>query len=146
MDYMGLFKKNSKKNREPEIDGENELIKSFQKRFLIKTKKEKKFQNQVGTHYVKSLPLLETTNISSISDELKDGNIIIVNIQSYFNAEKTSFINLKRTIEQLSHLSRKAGGEIVQLSKELILITPNPTIKIWKNSTCENQLTIELDI
>ncbi len=84
-----------------------------------------------GVVYIKSIPLLTLSDIQRIADELKLGNIIIIHIKPFIQRVQSNN-ELKRAVDQLRGVCRQIDGDIAQLGKEYILVTPGPYIRIFQ--------------
>lgn len=82
--------------------------------------------------YIKAIPLLGLADIPSIQTELINGNIIILNISHFLQKSVSNQRDLKRAVDQLTYITKIHEGEIAQLGERHILLTPSPSIKIWK--------------
>ena len=115
-------------------------LKEFFKRKFKRTESSKSKQSREknhrilknSPHYIKALPLMGLADIPSIETELKVGNVIILNISHFLNKSETKLRELKRAVEQLTYVTKIQEGEIAQLGDKHLLITPSPSLKIWK--------------
>ncbi|MHA1377681.1 MAG: cell division protein SepF [Candidatus Helarchaeota archaeon] len=88
--------------------------------------------------YIKAFPLLGLADIPSIQTELKNGNIIILNISHFLKKSEPKLRELKRAVDQLSYITKIHEGEIAQLGEKHIIMTPSSGIRIWKEKLQEN--------
>ncbi|NVM03368.1 MAG: cell division protein SepF [Candidatus Helarchaeota archaeon] len=127
MKIIDFFKKLLKRKRE-ESSEKNDNNNGNSRRFRFRNYKILKSKSQ----YIKALPLLGLADIPSIQTELKGGNIVILNISHFIQNPENKLRELKRAVDQLSYISKIHEGEIAQLGDKYILMTPSPSIKIWK--------------
>ena len=113
-------KENSVKSDEKQSDNSRRF--KFRNHKILKSK----------IQYIKALPLLGLADIPSIQTELKGGNIVILNISNFTQKPENKFRELRRAVDQLSYISKIHNGEIAQLGEKYLLLTPSPSIKIWK--------------
>jgi len=78
--------------------------------------------------YVKPIALKADTDLKLVAKELKDGNIVLVNVSSLV---KRNPIRLKEKISKLKRYANDIDGDIARISEEQILLTP-AKIKIIK--------------
>jgi SepF-like predicted cell division protein (DUF552 family) len=86
-----------------------------------------------GVVYIKSIPLLTLSDIPRIAEELRSGNITIIQIRQFIQRGQPNN-ELKRAVDQLRGVCRQIGGDIAQLGNEYILVTPGPYIRIYQKS------------
>jgi len=78
--------------------------------------------------YIKSMPLSSAGDVHRVVEELKKGNIVIINVQPLANKDA---VELKKAIEQLKGICEGIGGDIAGICEERVIVTP-PYVKIWK--------------
>ena len=78
--------------------------------------------------YVKPIALKADTDLKLVAKELKDGNIVLLNVSSLV---KRNPIRLKEKISKLKRYANDIDGDIARISEEQILLTP-AKIKIIK--------------
>nr|MDO8082532.1 cell division protein SepF [Candidatus Freyarchaeota archaeon] len=137
---MGFFKKVKGKREETLNSEDDNNVSLGTEEYLSKmgvfeeeTKTEEIPQEVVdsGVVYIKSIPLLTLSDIPRIAEELKSGNIIIIQIRQFIQREQSNN-ELKRAVDQLRGVCRQIGGDIAQLGNEYILVTPGPYIRIYQ--------------
>ncbi len=127
MRIIDFFKKLRKRKRE-ESSEMNEKNASTSRRSRFRNSNILKIKSQ----YIKALPLLGLADIPSIQTEIKGGNIVILNISHFLKNSGNKTRELKRAVDQLSYISKIHEGEIAQLGDKYIIMTPSPSIKIWR--------------
>ncbi|MHA1606292.1 MAG: cell division protein SepF [Candidatus Freyarchaeota archaeon] len=81
--------------------------------------------------YIKSIPLIMLSDVQRAAGELRAGNIVILHIKPMLQRDRTRN-ELKRAVDQLRGICRQLDGDIAQLGREYIIVTPGPFIKIYK--------------
>jgi len=78
--------------------------------------------------YVKPIMLKADTDLKMVARELKDGNIVLLNVSDLV---KRNPIRLKEQVNKLKRFTDDIDGDIARISEEQILLTPTK-IKIVK--------------
>jgi len=81
--------------------------------------------------YVKPMTMRGLQNIQEIVQELKHGNIVIVNIAQLINNNPAE---AKRAIDQLKGTCKGLGGDLAGIGEDRLLITPS-FVKIWRGDS-----------
>lgn len=71
--------------------------------------------------YVKSVDLTGMSDVVKISEEISNGNILIIDISDIMQRNPEE---LKQAIEELKESARKIGGDIGKITDTKIIITP----------------------
>ncbi len=71
--------------------------------------------------YVKRFDLTALPDVQVISEELRRGNILVINITPLLNKDPEE---LKEAIEQLKGITQAIGGDVGRLDEEKIIATP----------------------
>jgi len=71
--------------------------------------------------YVKSMELNSLSDVQEASDELRAGNIVILDISSLMNHDPNE---LKRAIDQLKGICQGIGGDMGRLTETKVIATP----------------------
>jgi len=71
--------------------------------------------------YVKSMELSSLVDVQEVSNELRAGNIIVLDIGTLMNQDPAE---LKRAIDQLKGICRAIGGDIARLTESKVIATP----------------------
>jgi len=71
--------------------------------------------------YVKSMDLQSRVDVQGAADELRVGNIVILDITPLMNQDPAE---LKRAIDQLKGVAQGVGGNIGRLTESKIIATP----------------------
>ena len=100
-------------------------------------RKSKKKEEEAGTKdtssktYLKAMPLRDLTDLESIKNEVKTGNILILRITPL--ADK-SIDDVKRAVNELCEFAESVGGDIARLGEERVVLCP-PNVRIWREKT-----------
>ncbi len=71
--------------------------------------------------YVKSTELRSLVDIQEVADELRNGNIMILDISTLMNQDPAE---LKRAIDQLKGICQAIGGDVGRLTESRVIATP----------------------
>ncbi len=82
--------------------------------------------------YVKSMELNSLTDVQEAADELRAGNIMILDISSLMNHDPNE---LKRAIDQLKGICQGIGGDMGRLTDTKVIATPKFVNLQFKKST-----------
>jgi SepF-like predicted cell division protein (DUF552 family) len=107
---LGLFRKSKK-----EEDKKTVVPPSEDKETLDKT-------------YLKAMPLRDLSDLKTIKNEVKNGNILILRITPL--ASK-NIEDVKRAVNELYEFAESIGGDIARLGEERVVICPQ-NIRIWR--------------
>jgi SepF-like predicted cell division protein (DUF552 family) len=81
--------------------------------------------------YLKAMPLRDLSDLETIKNEVKRGNILILRITPL--ASK-SIEDMKRAVNELYEFAESIGGDIARLGEERVVICPQ-NIRIWREKT-----------
>jgi SepF-like predicted cell division protein (DUF552 family) len=81
--------------------------------------------------YLKAMPLRDLTDLETIKNEVKNGNILILRITPL--ASK-SIEDVKNAVNELYEFAESIGGDIARLGEERVVICPQK-IRIWREKT-----------
>lgn len=71
--------------------------------------------------YVKSMELHSLVDVQEAADELRTGNIVVLDISTLMNQDPAE---LKRAIDQLKGICQAIGGDIGRLTESKVIATP----------------------
>jgi SepF-like predicted cell division protein (DUF552 family) len=102
-------------------------------RILRKPGKEDRAEVKIspGKTYLKAMPLRDLSDLDSMRDEVRSGNILIIRITPL--ASK-SVEDVKRAVNELTEFVQSVGGDIARLGEERVVICPQ-NIRIWREKT-----------
>lgn len=78
--------------------------------------------------WVKPYALDQVIDIEKVTDELKKGNIVLLNIEPLY---KKNTIKLRQAVSELKSTITEINGDIARLSEHKVLVTPSG-VKIAK--------------
>jgi len=78
--------------------------------------------------YLKAMPLRDLSDLDTIKNEIKNGNILILRITPL--ASK-NIEDVKRAVNELYEFAEASGGDIARLGEERVVICPQ-NIRIWR--------------
>ena len=81
-----------------------------------------------STTYLKAMPLRDLSDLETIKNEVKNGNVLILRITPLANR---SIEDVKRAVNELYEFAESTGGDIARLGEERIVICPQ-NIRIWR--------------
>jgi SepF-like predicted cell division protein (DUF552 family) len=70
---------------------------------------------------VKSMELQSLVDVQAVADELRIGNIVILDITPLMNQDP---VELKRAIDQLKGICQGIGGDVGRLTESRVIATP----------------------
>ena len=81
--------------------------------------------------YIKSISLLSLEQVPAVGEEIRDGNIVILDTEP-MSLSKKQRIDLRRAIDQLRGLCREYGGDLAQLGESYYIVLTPSFIRIWE--------------
>lgn len=96
-----------------------------------KEEKEAEAKDASSKTYLKAMPLRDLTDLESMKNEVKTGNILILRITPL--ADK-SIDDVKRAVNELCEFAESVGGDIARLGEERVVLCP-PNVRIWREKT-----------
>lgn len=78
-------------------------------------------KSEIEPIIVKSLDLNAIVDVQTVANELRDGNIVVLNISPLMDADPAE---LKRAVDQLRGVASDIGGDVGRLSESRIIATP----------------------
>lgn len=70
---------------------------------------------------VESMELRSLVDVQEVAEELKNGNIVIIDISTLMNQDQDE---LRRAIDQIKGISQAIGGEVGRLTESKVIATP----------------------
>lgn len=77
--------------------------------------------SEIEPIYVKSMDMQSLVDVQDAADELRAGNIVILDITPLMNQDPAE---LKRAIDQLKGIAQGVGGDIGRLTESKVIATP----------------------
>ena len=71
--------------------------------------------------YIKSMELHHLVDVQRVSDELRAGNIMIIEISPLMNQDP---VEVKRAIDLLKGICQSIGGDVGRLTESKVIATP----------------------
>jgi SepF-like predicted cell division protein (DUF552 family) len=96
-----------------------------------KTEKETNVKPPVGKAYLKAMPLHNLSDLESVKNEVKSGNIIILRITPLATKNVDE---VKEAVNELSEFAESIQGDIARLGEERVVICPQ-NIRIWREKS-----------
>jgi SepF-like predicted cell division protein (DUF552 family) len=81
--------------------------------------------------YLRAMPLRELSDLETVMNEVKKGNIIILRITPL--ASK-SLPDVKQAVDQLYAFAASVNGDIARLGEERVVVCPEK-VRIWREKT-----------
>ena len=90
---------------------------------VVEVKEAGKAEKVIGIEpiYIKSMDLNSLDDVQEVADELRAGNIMILDISALMNQDPN---DLKRAIDQLKGLTHGIGGDVGRLTDTKVIATP----------------------
>ena len=106
---MGLFHKSKKEDPKPTMPpAEN--------------------KEALGKTYLKAIPLRDLSDVETVKNEVKNGNILILRVTPL--ASK-NIEDVKQAVNELYEFAESIDGDIARLGEERIVVCP-ANIRIWR--------------
>ncbi len=116
-----IFTKEKKdKSAKSSDDSESETMGDIPVIEVAETKESKRV-GEIEPIIVKSVDLTSLVDIQEVTSELRNGNIIILNISPLMDEDPAE---LKRAVDQLKGVAADIGGDVGRLSESRIIATP----------------------
>lgn len=81
--------------------------------------------------YLKAMPLRSLSDLDTVKNEVKSGNIVILKVTPL--AER-SIEDIKKAINELCDFVKTIDGDIARLGEERVVVTPSG-VRIWREKT-----------
>ncbi len=94
----------------------------------IEPVQEPKMETEPTKTYLKAMPLRELSDLETIKEDVKNGNILILKMSPL--ASK-NIEDVKRAVNELTEFTASIGGDIARLGEERIVICPK-NVRIWR--------------
>jgi len=92
-------------------------------------------ENKTSKIYLKAMPLRDLSELDTIKEEIKAGNILIIKISPLANK---SIEDIKKAVNELCEFVKTIDGDIARLGEERIVVTPS-AVRIWREKPVETQ-------
>ncbi|MCF2141546.1 MAG: cell division protein SepF [Candidatus Lokiarchaeota archaeon] len=81
--------------------------------------------------YIRKLDLQDQRDLRQISENLAKNRILFVQTKKFFEQHQNDLITLKNTMNQLKQICLRNGGSIGRVGDDILVLTPNPNIKLY---------------
>jgi SepF-like predicted cell division protein (DUF552 family) len=88
--------------------------------------------------YVRFLPFTGLIDVNMVSEEIRKGNIVIMDVSPLVEKGADLKLQLKRAVDQLRAVCFSVDGDIGQLGNRYIILTPQ-SVKIFREQPKESQ-------
>ena len=130
MPSLGIFHK-TKKEEEPKVEEKNETETLNPSPDPTPAATTSENQEAATKTYLKAMPLRDLSDLESIKNEVRKGNILILRITPLANKNVE---DVKQAVNELYEFAESISGDIARLGEERIVICP-PKIRIWREKT-----------
>jgi len=87
--------------------------------------------NSQSRIYISQRQLTDQKDLPQIESELKNGQILFLRTNNFFEQYQDEVIKLKQMIDQLKKICLNFGGSIGRIGPDLLVLTPNEKIKLY---------------
>jgi SepF-like predicted cell division protein (DUF552 family) len=91
-----------------------------------------------GSMYVRFMPFTGLVDVNAVSEEIRKGNIIIMDVAPLVEHGSDQKLQLKRAVDQLRAVCVSLDGDIGQLGNRYVLLTPQ-SVKIFREPPKEGE-------
>lgn len=128
---MSIFKKilkpSKREEEEKKYEKPEDVVKVLEELKVFETKEDKVTSEteeleMLSEIYLKTISLSDLSDVKYVEEELKHGNIVILNI---YPLVEESPVNCKRAIERLRAICKVLNGNMRSLGGQYIIITPH---------------------
>ena len=96
----------------------------------------------VDKTYLKAMPLRDLSDLDTIKNEVKNGNILILRITPLASKD---IEDVKQAVNELYEFAEAIGGDIARLGEERVVICPH-NIRIWRENEVPELRSFEAPI
>ncbi len=87
--------------------------------------------------FVRFMELTGLMDVTPISDEVRKGNMVVMDVSPLVQQGTESQLQLRRAVEQLRAVCISVDGDIGQLGNRYIILTPS-RVKIFRESPADD--------
>ena len=125
--FKKILKPPKKEEEEKRYENPEDVTKVLEELRVFETKEdevtsEAEELEMLSEIYLKTISLSDLSDVKHVEEELKHGNIIILNV---YPLMEESPVNCKRAIERLRAICKVLNGSMRSLSGQYIIITPH---------------------
>ncbi len=93
---------------------------------------------EAASMYVRFMELTGLMDVTPISDEVRKGNLVVLDVSPLVQQGTELQLQLKRAVEQLRAVCISIDGDIAQLGNRYIILTPG-RVKIFRETPSEEE-------
>ena len=117
-----IFSKEKGRSKKKQTSSEETIETSSEVPLIeVDETRETERRSEIEPIIVKSIDLKAIVDIQSVANELRDGNIVILNISPLMDEDPAE---LKRAVDQLREVADDIGGDVGRLSESRVIATP----------------------
>jgi len=125
--FKKILKPSKREEEEKKYEKPEDVVKVLEELKVFETKEDKVTSEteeleMLSEIYLKTISLSDLSDVKYVEEELKHGNIIILNI---YPLVEESPVNCKRAIERLRAICKVLNGNMRSLGGQYIIITPH---------------------
>jgi SepF-like predicted cell division protein (DUF552 family) len=88
--------------------------------------------------YVRFMPFTGLIDVNTVSEEIRKGNIVIMDVSPLVERGSDLKLQLKRAVDQLRAVCFSVDGDIGQLGNRYVILTPQ-SVKIFREQPKEGE-------
>ncbi|MFX1341346.1 MAG: cell division protein SepF [Promethearchaeota archaeon] len=93
---------------------------------------------EAASMFVRFMELTGLMDVTPISDEVRKGNLVVLDVSPLVQQGTELQLQLKRAVEQLRAVCISIDGDIAQLGNRYIILTPG-RVKIFRETPSEEK-------
>ncbi|MFX0078088.1 MAG: cell division protein SepF [Candidatus Hermodarchaeota archaeon] len=93
---------------------------------------------EAASMFVRFMELTGLMDVTPISDEVRKGNLVVLDVSPLVQQGTELQLQLKRAVEQLRAVCISIDGDIAQLGNRYIILTPG-RVKIFRETLSEEK-------
>jgi SepF-like predicted cell division protein (DUF552 family) len=97
---------------------------------------------EAASMYVRFMELTGLMDVTTISEEIRKGNLVVMDVSPLVQQGTELQLQLKRAVEQLRAVCISVDGDIGQLGNRYIILAPS-RVKIFRDAPSEDESTGE---
>ncbi len=110
------------------MPGLSELFRRYRREEKVEERKTEEAKSNLGKTFLKAMPIRDLSDLDTIKNEVRSGNILILRITPLANK---SIEDVKKAVNELCEFVESLGGDIARLGEERVVVCP-PNVKIWR--------------
>jgi SepF-like predicted cell division protein (DUF552 family) len=93
---------------------------------------------EAASMYVRFMELTGLMDVTTISEEIRKGNLVVMDVSPLVQQGTELQLQLKRAVEQLRAVCISVDGDIAQLGNRYIILAPS-RVKIFRDAPSEDE-------